>query len=221
MQLRDLGGAAFAHVEDESGRMQMWFRADRPGDAHAMVGMLDLGDIVGITGPVTRTRRGEPSVLVDSDHAARQVAAPTAGEVPRPPGPGDALPQALPRPAQQCVAAPALRDAHAAHPRAARDARSARIPRGRDAHPAADSRRRRALCRFAPTGTRCTPTCTSASRSSCTSSACSSAATRASTRSVASFATRDCRRATTRSSRCSRRTRRTRRTTTCASSPRR
>jgi lysyl-tRNA synthetase class 2 len=66
MQLRDLGGAAFAHLEDESGRMQMWFRADRPGDAHAMVALLDLGDIVGVAGPVTRTRRGEPSVLVDS-----------------------------------------------------------------------------------------------------------------------------------------------------------
>jgi lysyl-tRNA synthetase, class II len=66
MQLRDLGGAAFAHIEDESGRMQMWFRADRPGDAHALVSMLDLGDIVGITGPLTRTRRGEPSVLVDT-----------------------------------------------------------------------------------------------------------------------------------------------------------
>jgi lysyl-tRNA synthetase, class II len=66
MQLRDLGGAAFAHLEDESGRMQMWFRADRPGNAHSMVGILDLGDIVGVTGPVTRTRRGEPSVLVDS-----------------------------------------------------------------------------------------------------------------------------------------------------------
>jgi lysyl-tRNA synthetase class 2 len=66
MQLRDLGGAAFAHVEDDSGRMQMWFRADRPGEAHALVASLDLGDIVGITGPMTRTRRGEPSVLVDS-----------------------------------------------------------------------------------------------------------------------------------------------------------
>jgi lysyl-tRNA synthetase, class II len=66
MQLRDLGGAAFAHVEDHTGRMQMWFRADRPGAAHEMVGMLDLGDIVGINGPVTRTRRGEPSVLVDT-----------------------------------------------------------------------------------------------------------------------------------------------------------
>jgi lysyl-tRNA synthetase class 2 len=66
MQLRDLGGAAFAHLEDESGRLQTWFRADRPGDAHAMVPMLDLGDIVGIKGPITRTRRGEPTVLVDT-----------------------------------------------------------------------------------------------------------------------------------------------------------
>jgi lysyl-tRNA synthetase class 2 len=66
MQLRDLGGVAFAHVEDESSRMQMWFRADREGGAHAIVGLLDLGDIVGITGPMTRTRRGEPSVLVDA-----------------------------------------------------------------------------------------------------------------------------------------------------------
>jgi lysyl-tRNA synthetase class 2 len=66
MQLRDLGGAAFAHLEDDSGRMQAWFRADRPGDAHALVGMLDLGDIVGISGLMTRTRRGEPSLLVDS-----------------------------------------------------------------------------------------------------------------------------------------------------------
>jgi lysyl-tRNA synthetase class 2 len=66
MQLRDLGGVAFAHVEDESGRLQAWFRADRPGGAHAMVGLLDLGDIVGISGRMTRTRRGEPSVLVDT-----------------------------------------------------------------------------------------------------------------------------------------------------------
>jgi lysyl-tRNA synthetase, class II len=66
MQLRDLGGVAFAHIEDESGRLQAWFRADRPGGAHAMVGLLDLGDIIGITGPMTRTKRGEPSVLVDA-----------------------------------------------------------------------------------------------------------------------------------------------------------
>ena len=141
MQLRDLGGAAFAHVEDETGRMQMWFRADRPGGAHALVAMLDLGDIVGITGPLTRTRRGEPSVLVELDDAPRQVAARAAGEVSRAPGPGDEVPQALPRPAQRCLAAAALRDALATDPRAPRHARTAWVSRGRDTDPATDSGR--------------------------------------------------------------------------------
>jgi len=67
MQLRLQGGTCFAHVEDESGRMQVWFRADRLGDdAYAVVRMLDLGDIIGVRGHVTRTRRGEPTVAADS-----------------------------------------------------------------------------------------------------------------------------------------------------------
>src|SRR5207244_2006905 len=67
MQLRLQGGTCFAHVEDESGRLQMWFKADRLGEsAYEIVRLLDLGDIVGVRGPLTRTRRGEPSVLADS-----------------------------------------------------------------------------------------------------------------------------------------------------------
>ena len=67
MQLNDLGAMCYARVEDESGRMQMWFKVDRLGeDAYTLVRMLDLGDIVGVSGPVTRTRRGEPTVLADS-----------------------------------------------------------------------------------------------------------------------------------------------------------
>jgi len=66
MQLRLQGGTCFAHLEDESGRMQVWFRADRVGEpAYEVVRQLDLGDIVGVSGHVTRTRRGEPSVAVD------------------------------------------------------------------------------------------------------------------------------------------------------------
>jgi lysyl-tRNA synthetase class 2 len=65
MQLRDLGGMVFAHLQDESEpRMQMWFRADQTGeDGFRLAQSLDLGDIVGVRGKVTRTRRGEPSVL--------------------------------------------------------------------------------------------------------------------------------------------------------------
>jgi lysyl-tRNA synthetase class 2 len=67
MQLRLQGGTCFAHVEDESGRMQVWFRADRLGEeAYGVVRMLDLGDIIGVRGHVTRTRRGEPTVAADA-----------------------------------------------------------------------------------------------------------------------------------------------------------
>ncbi len=67
MQLRDLGGMGFAHLEDESGRMQMWFRAEEMGDeGFRLMQSLDLGDIAGVRGRLTRTKRGEPSVLANS-----------------------------------------------------------------------------------------------------------------------------------------------------------
>jgi lysyl-tRNA synthetase class 2 len=65
-QLRMQGKVCFAHIEDEERRMQMWFRHDRLGAAQfAVVELLDNGDIIGVRGPLTRTRRGEPSVLAD------------------------------------------------------------------------------------------------------------------------------------------------------------
>jgi len=66
MQLRPMGGMAFAHIEDEDTRLQIWLKSDRLGEQQwGMVDLLDLGDIVGVRGPVVRTRRGEPSVLAD------------------------------------------------------------------------------------------------------------------------------------------------------------
>ena len=66
MRLRPQGGTAFADVEDESGRMQVWLKADHMGDRYRILDSLDLGDIVGVDGTLTRTRRGEPSVLADN-----------------------------------------------------------------------------------------------------------------------------------------------------------
>jgi len=60
------GRSVFSHLEDESGRMQVWFRQDRLGEpAFEAVKLLDLGDIVGVRGTLMRTRRGEPTVLVE------------------------------------------------------------------------------------------------------------------------------------------------------------
>jgi lysyl-tRNA synthetase, class II len=64
MQLRAQGRMAFAHIEDEDTRLQIWLRSDRLGDLPwSVVKLLDLCDIVGVRGPMVRTRRGEPSVL--------------------------------------------------------------------------------------------------------------------------------------------------------------
>jgi lysyl-tRNA synthetase class 2 len=59
------GKSVFSHLEDEGGRMQVWFRQDQLGEpAFEAVRLLDLGDIVGVSGTLMRTRRGEPTVLV-------------------------------------------------------------------------------------------------------------------------------------------------------------
>ena len=66
MQYRLQGKSCFVHLEDESGRMQAWFRVGRVADREfEVVRLLDLGDIVGVTGRLMRTRRGEPTVVAD------------------------------------------------------------------------------------------------------------------------------------------------------------
>ncbi|HXA28114.1 MAG TPA: lysine--tRNA ligase [Candidatus Angelobacter sp.] len=66
MQLRPQGRMAFAHIEDGDARLQVWLKSDRLGEKQwDLVKLLDLGDIVGVRGPMVRTRRGEPSVLAD------------------------------------------------------------------------------------------------------------------------------------------------------------
>jgi lysyl-tRNA synthetase, class II len=64
---RGHGKTAFAHLADESGRVQLYFRKDQLGDEKfAVVELLDIGDLVGVSGPVFKTRTGEVTVRVDS-----------------------------------------------------------------------------------------------------------------------------------------------------------
>jgi lysyl-tRNA synthetase class 2 len=63
---RGQGKVAFVDLDDRSGRIQLWASIDRLGEeAMAALLDLDLGDILGVAGPVTRTRRGELSIAVD------------------------------------------------------------------------------------------------------------------------------------------------------------
>ena len=60
------GKTTFAHIADQSGRIQLYFRKDALADRYAVVEHLDLGDIIGVSGPLFRTRTGEVTVRVES-----------------------------------------------------------------------------------------------------------------------------------------------------------
>jgi lysyl-tRNA synthetase, class II len=60
------GKTTFAHVADQSGRIQLYFRKDTLADRYAVIEHLDLGDIIGVAGPLFRTRTGEVTVRVES-----------------------------------------------------------------------------------------------------------------------------------------------------------
>jgi lysyl-tRNA synthetase class 2 len=62
MSMRRMGKASFCHVQDSSGRIQAYLKKDDLGAAYDAFRLLDIGDIVGISGYVFRTRTGEVSV---------------------------------------------------------------------------------------------------------------------------------------------------------------
>ncbi|MEJ2540064.1 MAG: lysine--tRNA ligase [Gemmatimonadota bacterium] len=64
---RSMGRSAFAHIEDGNGRIQLYFKKNVLGEeAFGTLDLLDLGDWVGVQGPLFRTRTGEVTVRVDS-----------------------------------------------------------------------------------------------------------------------------------------------------------
>jgi lysyl-tRNA synthetase class 2 len=61
------GKTTFAHIADPSGRVQLYFRKDVLGDdGYGLLDLLDLGDIIGVAGPLFRTRTGEVTVRVEA-----------------------------------------------------------------------------------------------------------------------------------------------------------
>ncbi len=64
---RVMGKASFAHVLDADGRMQIYVRRDDIGvDEYMTFKSFDIGDVVGVTGTVFRTQKGEISLHVQS-----------------------------------------------------------------------------------------------------------------------------------------------------------
>src|SRR5213593_2911115 len=60
MAMRDFGKAGFLQVQDRAGRLQVHARRDRLGDAgFELYRLLDLGDLIGVSGRPFRTRTNE------------------------------------------------------------------------------------------------------------------------------------------------------------------
>lgn len=63
---RSHGKTTFAHLGDATGKIQLYFKKDQLGDEnYAQLAHFDLGDIIGVHGPLFRTRTGEVTVRVD------------------------------------------------------------------------------------------------------------------------------------------------------------
>src|SRR3954467_2132841 len=66
MTKRGKGKAGFAHVQDLSGQIQIYVRQDSVDRAsYEVFNMVDLGDIVGISGKLFKTKVGESSSKVE------------------------------------------------------------------------------------------------------------------------------------------------------------
>ena len=73
MSWRKQGGLAFGHIQDETGRIQLFLKKQNvqaSSKEHGNIGftefnLIDLGDIVEASGKVMRTERGEISLMVD------------------------------------------------------------------------------------------------------------------------------------------------------------
>jgi lysyl-tRNA synthetase, class II len=63
--MRSQGKTTFLHLEDGSGRIQVYLRRDQLGEAYALLERLDLDDHVGVRGRVFRTRAGEVTVRAE------------------------------------------------------------------------------------------------------------------------------------------------------------
>lgn len=62
--LRGHGKSTFLTIEDASGRIQAYVKADAVGDAYARVALLDVGDFVEVEGTCFRTKTNEPTIAV-------------------------------------------------------------------------------------------------------------------------------------------------------------
>jgi lysyl-tRNA synthetase class 2 len=66
MGIRRMGKATFAHLQDEAGKIQIYFKSNELAERYDLLRLLDIGDIIGANGFMFRTRTGEITLHVTS-----------------------------------------------------------------------------------------------------------------------------------------------------------
>ena len=67
MSVRLMGKAAFFHLQDRLGKIQVYIRGDKVGEkSYELFKLLDIGDLVGVEGTVFKTRTGEISIVAEN-----------------------------------------------------------------------------------------------------------------------------------------------------------
>jgi len=67
MLMRKMGKIAFAHIQDETGRIQLFFKQDLLKETFdTLLPLLDIGDIIGAEGEIVKTKTGEITIMVES-----------------------------------------------------------------------------------------------------------------------------------------------------------
>ena len=63
MAMRDFGKAAFIHIQDRGGKIQVYVRSERVGEkSFSIFKKMDIGDFIGITGTLFRTKTHELTI---------------------------------------------------------------------------------------------------------------------------------------------------------------
>lgn len=66
ISLRGHGKTLFAHLIDNTGKIQIYARKDDMGESFAIFKKFDIGDFIGVSGPVFKTQTGEITIKVQN-----------------------------------------------------------------------------------------------------------------------------------------------------------
>ncbi len=66
VSLRRMGKASFCHIQDSHGKIQLYLKKDDLGRIYDAFKLMDIGDVIGVSGYVFRTKMGEVSIHAQS-----------------------------------------------------------------------------------------------------------------------------------------------------------